>query len=43
MVPETEIDKKLHYFFSVFMRPYPINVGFNACKAVCVKRQSNLQ
>ena len=27
----------------MFIRPYPINVGYNACKAVCLKRQSNLQ
>ena len=35
--------KKLRYFFSVFKSLYLINVGYNACKAVCLKRQSNSQ
>ena len=31
--------KNLHYFFSVFKSLYPINVGYNACKAVFLKKQ----
>ena len=42
VIPETEIDKNnFIIFFSVFKSLYPINVGYNTCKAVCFKRQSN--
>ena len=43
IVPELKLIKKLHYFFPVFKSLYPINVGYNACKAVCLNRQSNSQ
>ena len=41
--PKLKLIKKLHYFFSVFKSLYLINVGYNACQAVCLKRQSNSQ
>ena len=41
MVPESEIDKKKTDFVFVFKNLYLIKLGYNACKAVFLKRQSN--